>query len=151
MSELIQKLKDRLPITMRDPALAVEKDLIRLVLGEVQLAESREEAKTLVDVDVQRFIQKTIDGNDEIIVALAGKGDERVPRLQAENAILKSWLPSSLSEAEVLTALETIRDSLMGAKSDGQATGMALAHFKKQGQAVQGPVVNAAVKKFRAN
>jgi uncharacterized protein YqeY len=140
MSELIQKLKDRLPITMRDPALAVEKDLIRLVLGEVQLAESREEAKTLVDVDVQRFIQKTIDGNDEIIVALAGKGDERVPRLQAENAILKSWLPSSLSEAEVLTALE-----------DGQATGMALAHFKKQGQAVQGPVVNAAVKKFRAN
>jgi uncharacterized protein YqeY len=169
---LVERLKDRLPIIMRDPALSLEKDMVRLVLGEVQLANSKsvkvgetidehgkevpimELAPPLEEKEVEKLIQKTINGNNEIIAALRKSvrdDDPRIPRMLAENEILQAMLPKSMTEDEVIAELEQFRPMLLAAKSDGHATGMAIGHFKKAGLEVQGPVVNAAVRKMRTS
>jgi uncharacterized protein YqeY len=147
MSTLVQKMRSRLPETMKDPTLSIEKDVLRLVLGEVQLLEGSN--KPAGDTQVEQLIRKTIEGNKEMLAHLPPTDDRR-PKLEVELGILERYLPKTLSEAEILEQLTPLAEQLKGAKSDGAATGMAMGHFKKAGLAVTGQEVGDIVKRLRS-
>ena len=70
--------------------------------------------------------------------------------LEEENTILAALLPKTLSPEEIATALEPVKDAILGAGNDGQATGIAMKHLKGSGAAVEGKDVSAAVRTMRA-
>jgi uncharacterized protein YqeY len=147
MSTLVTKMRARLPETMKQPSLHLERDVLRLVLGEVQLLEGSN--KRVGDPEVEQLVRKTIEGNKETLGFLP-EGDGRRSKLEAEQVILQSYLPKTLSSAEILEQLTPLTEQLKGAKSDGAATGMAMGHFKKAGLAVTGQEVGEIVKRLRS-
>ncbi len=71
--------------------------------------------------------------------------------LRTENAILAALLPAKLGVDALVAALESQREAIRAAKSDGQATGVAMKHLKATGiGGVDGGDVAEAVKRFRA-
>src|SRR5262249_25424033 len=99
------------------------------------------------------IIRKLIAGNDETRRELEGRGQTAHPsyeRLARENAYLQTLLPRTLDRAAIRRELEPVAAELRAAKSDGQATGLAMKHLKQGGLAVQGEDVAAAVKELRA-
>ena len=69
--------------------------------------------------------------------------------LEREIAILKSVLPQTLDPDAIVQALQPLRSEIMDAKSDGQATGVAMKHLKAKGQKAQGQDVAIAVQNIR--
>lgn len=123
----------------------VEKDVLRLALGEIQTAESRDGAIT--DEQAQGIVRRIIKANDETS-ALAGDDQKKV--LAEETAILKSLLPQTLDVDAIAAALAPVRDALRAAANEGQATGIAMKHLKASGAAVNGKDVTEAARRLRA-
>ncbi len=71
-------------------------------------------------------------------------------RLGQENAYLETLLPRTLDRDAIRKELAPVAAELKAAKSDGQATGLAIKHLKQKGLAVLGEDVSAAVKQLRA-
>jgi uncharacterized protein YqeY len=69
--------------------------------------------------------------------------------LRRENEILDGFLPRLLTKEEIKNHLNSVATEIMSAKSDGQATGVAVGVFKKAGLAVDGSDVSEIVKKMR--
>jgi hypothetical protein len=69
--------------------------------------------------------------------------------LETEVALLRSLLPKGLDVAAIVALLEPVRDAIVGAKADGQATGVAMKHIKAQGANADSADVMAAVKAIR--
>ena len=125
---------------------AVEKDILRVALGEVQTVESRT-GKDAADDEVAKILRKLVKSNDESLAATDDAGKREI--LQAENAILTSLLPQTLGPEEIAAALEPVKDAILGAGNDGQATGIAMKHLKGSGAAIEGKDVSAAVRAMR--
>ncbi len=125
----------------------LEKDILRVALGEVQAAESRDN-KDLSDGDVAKILRKLVKSNEESLDVI--QDEERKERLRQETAILKSLLPQTLSGDALVAALDPVADAIRAASNDGQATGVAMKHLKSAGAAVEGKDVAAAVKAMRA-
>jgi hypothetical protein len=125
----------------------VEKGILRVALGEVQsLATTK--GRPLDDAEVVAVLRKLVKADEETLSAGARPDQRDV--LQREIAILQGLLPRTLSEEDVVRALEGVREAVLAAKNDGQATGVALKHLKAAGHAVTGDVVAAAVRRMRA-
>jgi uncharacterized protein YqeY len=69
--------------------------------------------------------------------------------LRQEIGVLSALLPKQLSVDDIVAALASEHDAIKAAKSDGQATGIAMKHLKSTGAAVSGNDVGAAVKQIR--
>lgn len=142
---MIQKLKDDLKAAMlaKDE---LRKNILRVVLGELQLIEARNQQVN--DEKVCGVIKKLIASNEETLAAGGAQ------KLAEENKILATYLPSYWSVVEIEAfflnregpEFEQIRD----AKSAGQATGIAMKTLKTVGAPVQGVDVTAFVEKVRA-
>ncbi len=143
-------LKDEMRRRMLEAMKAgrtVEKGILRVALGEVQTLESRT-GETAPDPLVEKILRKVIKSNDESM----GKTSDAARRavLAEENGILASFLPTSLTPEEIVDALGPVRDAVLGASNDGQATGIAMKHLRQTGAAVGGKDVSAAVRSMRA-
>lgn len=149
----IQTIKQRV-LEATKAKRAVERDVLRLVLGEVQTLESRNN-KPLTDEQVDNLVRKVIQSNTETLGIFKGDPDDRYNKLVEENRILNELLPTTLTQPEIEAfflngdgpEFEQIRD----AKSDGQAMGMAMKLLKASGQAVLGDDVKAVVAKIRSS
>lgn len=140
------ELKKRVLQAMRDKN-ELEKDLLRVLLGDLELAETRT-GKELSEKDEQQIVRRMVKSNQETAALTQDPAD--VEKLKQELAILEALLPKTLSVAETIAALEPVADDLRAAGNDGQATGLAMKHLKPQGLQVDGKDVAAAVKQIRA-
>jgi len=140
------EIKKRMTAAMKDRD-EVAKTILRLALGEIQTAEARAN-RALKDEEAVAIIRKLVKSNEETLAA-AGEG-ERADTLKKENAVLAALLPATMSVAQIVEALASQRDAILAAKSDGQATGIAMKHMKSTGATFDGNDVAAAVKQLRA-
>jgi uncharacterized protein YqeY len=122
------------------------RDVLRVVLGDLQLQETRKGAGLSED-EVHAGVKKVIKGNREMIAAVEDAAV--VERMQQEIAILEALLPRTLGVDEIVAALQPVRDDVVAAGNDGQATGVAMKHLKPRGLAVEGKDVASAVKQIR--
>lgn len=135
----------------------IKKSILRVVLGDLSTSKSRSGKKASED-DIKRVIKKLIEGNLETLQYAKGNNPELADKLVAENVILNSFLPKTLSRDEIKDKLEALRPmsstmvlfNIFNAKSDGQATGVAIKYFKEQGLDVDGTDVATVVKEMRA-
>jgi uncharacterized protein YqeY len=143
---LTDQIRDRVKQAMRSGD-TIEKNVLRLALGEVQSEESRS-GETLGDGAVEALLRKLVKSNRDTLAA--GPSDERRGILEREIEILEGFLPKTLGVDEIQVALAPVRDAVRGAKNDGQATGVAMKHLKAAGAAVTGQDVAQAVKALRS-
>ncbi len=122
------------------------RDVLRLALGEVQMAEVRS-GKTLGEEDVVAIVRKLVKSNEETLVA-APDGPQ-APTLRRENVVLAALLPQTMSVADLVAALAPVVEAIRAARNDGQATGAAMKHLKTTGGTFTGQDVTAAVKALR--
>ena len=143
-------LKDELKKGMLEAMKAgkpVEKNILRLALGEVQTAESRS-ADAVSDGDIERMLRKLIKSIGESLEATDDA--EKQASLQQEIDVLERYLPKTMTVDEIVAALESVKDGILGAGNDGQATGVAMKHLKSSGATVEGKDVSQAVRSIRA-
>jgi uncharacterized protein len=143
---LVDELKARIKQAMRDKN-DTEKEVLRVVLGEIQTEEHRT-GKDATDEEAMAYIRKLIKSNDETLKV--AKDEVQRATLEKENDILKGFLPASLSPEQIAQALIPVMEAIKGAKSDGQATGVAMKELKKAGAVVDGKDVALAIKTMRA-
>jgi uncharacterized protein YqeY len=114
-----------------------EADILRVVLGEIQLGEARKNRDLTVD-EISSIIYKLIESNLEV----------NTTKTKIENSILEELVPKKLGS-------EQIRDLLYGkpeifdAPSDGVAVGLSMKLLKNQGHAVDGRLVSEVVQEIR--
>jgi uncharacterized protein YqeY len=147
---LIDDIKKQVATAMKSGD-AVARDILRLALGEIQTAEARKNAQATED-EAAAAVRKLIKSNEETL-SLAGDGElgaERAGTLRREIEVLAALLPKQLSVDDIVGALASEHDAIRAAKSDGQATGIAMKHLKASGASVSGNDVGAAVKKLRS-
>lgn len=142
---LVDDIKKQITTAMKSGD-AIARDVLRLALSEIQAAEARKNAPSSDD-DAAATLRKLIKSNEETL-ALSGEG-ERATTLRREIEVLSSLLPKQLSVDDIVAALASEHEAIKAAKSDGQATGVAMKHLKSAGAAVSGNDVSAAVRKIR--
>jgi uncharacterized protein YqeY len=123
----------------------VEKNILRLAVGEAQTLEARGTA--LTDESVTALVRKIIKSNEETI-ELGGSDDDKA-LLRDENAVLRSLLPQTLDVPGIVALLASSAATIRAAGNDGQATGVATKVLKAAGAVVNGKDVTAAVKQIR--
>ena len=144
---IVDDIKKRVAAAVKQGDTVV-RDVLRLALGEIQMAETRKnEAGT--EEEAAATLRKLIKSNEETLAALP-EGDERIVILRRENEVLASLAPAQLTVAQIVEALAGQLDAIKGAAADGQATGLAMKHLKSAGADVKGTDVGLAVKQIRA-
>ena len=143
---MIDALKARITEAMK-ARRTVERDILRVALGELQNHENRTGAPPPAE-EAQRIIMKLIKSNQESI-ALTPSAETRA-KLEEENQVLATLLPRTLGVAEIAAALAPIAAELRAAKGEGPATGQAMKFLKTLGASVEGKDVGEAVKQVRA-
>ena len=142
---LIEEMRRRMAEAFK-AGRVVEKNILRLAVGEAQTLEARGVA--LTDDSVTALVRKIIKSNEETI-ALGGSDADKA-LLHEENAVLRSLLPQTLDVAGIVKLLEPTAAAIRAAGNDGQATGVAMKALKESGAVVNGKDVTAAVKQIRA-
>ena len=141
---------DQIRLQIKDAMRAkrdVERDILRTALGEIQSAEARA-GKALSDDEAGKILKKLIKSNQETIDVSPDPNTKT--RLTEENRILDALLPKTLSIPEIVAMLQSVAADIKAAKSDGQATGVAMKKLKSEGATVDGKDVAEAVKQIRA-
>jgi uncharacterized protein len=143
---LVEELQKRIRQAMKDGD-NVAREVLRVALGEIQMGEARS-GNAPTDEDAAAVIRKLIKSNEETI-SLSQEGEGKTT-LGRENEILRDLLPRSLSVPEIVAALAGVAAAIRDAKSDGQATGVAMKALKASGANVDGKDVGAAIKEMRS-
>ena len=143
---LIDEIKKRSMQAMKDRD-TVAKEVLRVALGEIQVAEARAN-RDATDEEAMAAVRKLIKSNEETRAVSTDEAQKAT--LTREIEVLSALLPKSLGVDEIVAALEPVREALRAAKSDGQATGVAMKHLKSTGAVVSGNDVSAAVRQLRA-
>ena len=147
MSALVDDIKARTEAALRardDTA----KNVLRLVLGEIQTAASRAGSE-LDEASAHKIVRKLIASNEATLEVTSDEASRA--RLLRENALLAELIPQPLDVDAIVAALEPVRGAIEGAKADGPAMGAAMKHLKAAGHAVEGGDVKAAVARMRAS
>ncbi len=147
---MLEQLKQRL-IASRKAGQQVEMAVLQVILGEASTIEARS-GKSATDEELEKVIRKILLNNQETLEILQQKGmqtSENFNKLTAENNLLHSLLPQTLSVEQIIALLGDVADTIRSAKNDGQATGIAMKHLKSTNQRVLGDDVAKAVKQLR--
>jgi len=145
---IVDDIKKRVAAAVKQGDTVV-RDVLRLALGEIQMAETRKNEAGTEEEEAAAALRKLIKSNEETLAALP-EGDERIAILRRENEVLASLAPAQLTVAQIIEALAGQLDAIKGAAADGQATGLAMKHLKSAGADVKGTDVGLAVKQMRA-
>jgi uncharacterized protein len=145
---LVDDIKKQITVAMKSGD-ALARDILRLALGEIQTAEARKNAPAS-DEEATAAVRKLIKSNEETLGLASDSGTDQATSLRREIEVLSGLLPKQLSVDDIITALAPEHAAIKAAKSDGQATGIAMKHLKTAGASVSGNDVGAAVKKIRA-
>ena len=141
-------LRDQLKSEMMQAMKAkntLEKNILRVALGEVQTAEARSGA-TLNNDAVVKILRKLVKSIGES--RDAASGDEK-GRLGQEIDILRRFLPQTLGIEQIQDALKDVHEQIRTADNDGMAMGVAMKLLNAAGATVDGKDVSAAVRAIR--
>jgi hypothetical protein len=140
-----QSLRDRIN---KAPFRSREKDLLKVVLGEVQ---QKSAGGKVTDEQGLAIVKKMAKANEETL-GLLGAEDKRREQYEEENAILQSLLPNYLTVEQIVQRLTEggLADEIKTAKNEGQATGIAMKKLKADNAPVEGDTVKQAVVKLRS-
>jgi len=144
---IVDDIKKRVVAAVKQGDTVV-RDVLRLALGEIQMAETRKN-ESGTEEEAAAALRKLIKSNEETLAAMP-EGDERIAVLKREIEVLASLAPAQLTVAQIVEALAGQLDAIKGAAADGQATGLAMKHLKSTGADVKGTDVGLAVKQSRA-
>ena len=125
----------------------VARDILRLALGEIQTAEARG-GRELGDDEAAAVVRKLIKSNEE--TSGASEREDQKLALTREIAVLSALLPAPMTAGQITEALAGARDAIAAARSEGQATGVAMKHLKAAGVTAPGTEVAIAVKAIRS-
>jgi hypothetical protein len=145
-----QVLRDRIA---KAPFKSKERDILKVVLGELQLKAA---SGKVSDETSHNFVKSMIKNNTEKVLAVLKLDDPRRAGIEEENKVLQSLLPKYLTVDEAETALREATDppglveEIQKAKSEGQATGVAMKYLKGHGMNVEGETVKTVVSKLRS-
>jgi uncharacterized protein YqeY len=142
MSPLKMKIREQITTATKLRKDTV-KNVLKVVLGEIDTQEVRNK-KDLSDEEICKVIKKTLQGIEEMLVYKAGDAG-----LEEEKVTLTALLPKQLDRVDILFQLASKAEEIKAAKSDGQATGIAMKFFKESKQLVDGTDVTAIVKEIR--
>ena len=141
---LVDEIKKRVLSAMKAKN-TVEKEVLRVALGEIQVVEAR--SGSVTDEQAQAIVRKLVKSNQETL-ELSASEDQKAT-LKEEIAVLESLLPKSLSADEIASQLAPVAAAIQGAGNAGQATGIAMKHLKAAGLQVGGKDVASAVELLR--
>ncbi|MEB2310460.1 MAG: GatB/YqeY domain-containing protein [Sorangiineae bacterium] len=139
-------LKRQMMAAMKKHA-TVEKEILRVVLGEVDVAESRG-GKPLSEEELLGVVRKLLKSNEETLAISEREEQRRV--LEEENAILQALLPARWEVARIASELAAFAAELRAAPNDGAATGLAMKRLKAAAAPVDGKDVALAVRQLRS-
>jgi uncharacterized protein YqeY len=142
---LLETIRQRLKEAMK-ARREVEREILRVALGEIQTEEARGTA--IGDAEVERIVRKLIKSDNETLEATSDPA--RQATLREEIAVLESLLPQRLGVDAIVAALRDIEGDIRAAKAEGQAIGVAMKHLKPKGLSVDGKDVAVAVKQLRS-
>jgi uncharacterized protein len=126
---------------LRDEA---RKSVLRMVIGDAG------QANAVTDSDIQNIMRKMIERNQETIVYLEDRDDQkRIDTLKKEISILQGFLPRMLSHHEIRSSLAPIVAQMQACSKEGIAIGMAMKYLKENGAQVDGKDVREVVLGFR--
>lgn len=121
----------------------VEKEILRVALGEI--TKTGDEPN---DSEVQGILKKLIKSNRE---AQAASEDAEVKaKLDQEIAALETFLPKTLSVAQIQEALALVADQIKAAPNQGPAMGLAMKTLKAAGAEADAGDVAKAVSALRS-
>jgi len=147
--KLVNKVQNRILQCMKDGNV-FERDMLKTVLGEVQTIHSR--TGKMDDDGVIKVFKKFKQGVEETI-ELNNKMDFDPILLHDEIKIYDQYIPATMGVGGIVKLLTDITDKIKDAKSDGQATGIAMGFIKNNGTVVipvDGKDVSEAVKQIRS-
>ena len=142
---LLDEIKSRMFKAMKEGRV-VEKEILRVAVGEITTQSARESG-TGSDEEAQAILRKLIKSNQESLALI--EDDARKVALELENRTLADLLPQSLSIADIVAQLAPVLNDIVNAANAGQATGIAMKHFKALGANVNGKDVTQAVARLR--
>ena len=125
----------------------VEKEILRVALGEIQTAAIRSE-KDATDESSVQVLRKLIKSAHESIKLTEDEGSRADS--QEEIEILSGFLPKSWDVGQIVAALESVASAVREAEKPGQAIGVAMKHLKAQSAPVSGQDVAVAVQQIRS-
>ncbi len=142
---IVDALKARIQDAMKRRD-SVASTILRLALGEIQTGEARL-GRPVSEDEALAIVRKLIKSNEETLGIATD--NEQKKTLETEISLLKELLPASMGADQIEAALAAVKGEIVAAKSEGQATGVAMKHLKAAGANAASPDVVAAVKKIR--
>src|SRR4051812_34276530 len=142
---LIDQIKARMFQAIKAGA-HVEKEILRVAVGEITTDAARV-GRQGNDEEALGILRKLLKSNEETLASTTDADKRAV--LTQEMEILATYLPKSLSVAEIMAALEPVSPQIKAAANDGQATGIAMKLFKSASLVVNGKDVTLAIKELR--
>ena len=143
---LAEEIKRRMFAAMKAKNI-VEKEILRVCLGEIQTAQSRSD-DAVSDAAQAAILKKLVKSNEESLAAT--QDAEQAEVLRQEIEVLKSLLPESLTVPQIVELLSSVQEAIRAAKADGPATGIAMKHLRAQAVGVDGKDVAEAVRQIRS-
>lgn len=128
------------------PQKSREKDLFKLVLGEVQ------QKPTAVTEEQGHSIVKTIINSNKSTLGLMGVEDPRRAQLEEENVILGSLLPTYLTTEQIATKIAELglANAVIAAEKEERAMGVVMPAFKRLKLSVEGDTVKEVIRTLRS-
>lgn len=141
---LIEKIKEQL-LEARKAKNELAKNVLSVALGDIQTQQGKAAQNgAMTEQQCERIVQKMINSNQETMDAMTKK-------LRMENEILAALLPKTLSRLEMKNYLFSwAMEQIKAAKSDGQATGVAMKALASLEGSKDGKLVAEIVKELRA-
>jgi len=137
-----QKIKDDL-LNARKSKDDLRKSLLGVLLGEIQLDESRS-GKEMDDSGVVKHIKKLKKSCDEMY----DRGDEKAFQ---ESKILDAYLPTEMSALEIVSAIRSengLIEELVNAPNRMRLMGKVKAVLDKDGRPYDGKMVSVVIKEI---
>ncbi len=146
-------LLDKLQSDLKSSQLArdeIKVSTLRLLLSEIKNAEIAK-GGSLTDEEIVSIVQKEVKKRKEAIVGFrSGSREDQAQKEEAEEVVLKSYLPAQLSSEELTKIVEkTINETRAVSIQDmGKVIGKVMGEVKGQ---AEGSVVSALVKERLSN
>ena len=137
----LEAIKQRVIECMKSGEI-LERDTLKTVIGEAQKINLKP-----TDENILQVLKKS---KTNCIETMKLVDESRWGTMAQEVIIYDKFLPSLLSTEEITSILKDVFGQIVVAKSDGQATGIAMGYLRKNGHAVDGKDVSQVVSNLRS-
>ncbi len=145
---LLDDIKKRMFAAMKSQQ-TVEKEILRVAVGEITTSAARGDSGELSDAEVQAVLKKLVKSNSEALSQATDASTKET--LEREIAVLQSFLPRALSIEEIVAELAPVKDSIQAAPAQGPAMGIAMKTLKAAGKSAEAKDVTQAVARLRGS